>query len=198
MRRKRLGVTLVEMLVVFAIISVLIGLLLPAVQASRERARETVCKNNVHQLEIAINLFRETHRRLPDSAGPRQIGGWSFEVLPFLGASNLYDDYLVGTPIADAPASLFRQPAVMRCPSRTAFNDDSSEVNCSHFVFTPCGRRESWALYDAPISLERPWLNGPELAVESLRKSVGPHHGGFHFTHSGGGVNLLIDGATVY
>jgi prepilin-type N-terminal cleavage/methylation domain-containing protein len=45
-RRCRSGVSIVELLVVTAIIAILIALLLPAVQAAREAARRTQCKNN--------------------------------------------------------------------------------------------------------------------------------------------------------
>jgi prepilin-type N-terminal cleavage/methylation domain-containing protein len=44
----RRAVTLVELLVVLVILAGLVGLLLPAVQAAREKAREAVCKNNLH------------------------------------------------------------------------------------------------------------------------------------------------------
>lgn len=52
--------TLVELLVVVAIIGILIGLLLPAVQAARESGRCTACANNIHQMGLAVNCFLDS------------------------------------------------------------------------------------------------------------------------------------------
>jgi len=72
MRRPRAGFSLVEVLVVVAIIGTLIALLLPALQAGREAARRLVCASNLRQLGLATAGYESARGRFPLGAESRQ------------------------------------------------------------------------------------------------------------------------------
>ena len=103
-RRARVlaGFTLVELLVVIAIIGVLVALLLPAVQAAREAARNSQCKNSLRQIGLGMLNYESSKKAFPSGgwgwrwmgdpdagSGPRQPGGWIFQVAPYLEQANV-------------------------------------------------------------------------------------------------------------
>ena len=82
--RYRRAFTLVELLVVIAIIGILVALLLPAVQAAREAANRSTCKNNLKQLGLAAQMHHDTVNRLPPGAVNSEGSMWSYYLMPFI------------------------------------------------------------------------------------------------------------------
>jgi prepilin-type N-terminal cleavage/methylation domain-containing protein len=92
---QRRGFTLVELLVVTAIIGVLVSLLLPAVQASREAARRAVCQSNLRQVGLALLGYETANSRLPVGAVRTKGFGhsWWVEVMPYLEQQDIYQRF---------------------------------------------------------------------------------------------------------
>ncbi len=108
---RRLGATLIELLAVVAITGVLISLLLPALQAAREAARQVSCKSNLRQIGIALHAYHESHKTLPTgciewrswrSPPSNRQYAWSALLLPFVEQKSLYSSIDFALPF-DSP-----------------------------------------------------------------------------------------------
>jgi type II secretory pathway pseudopilin PulG len=121
--RSRPGATLIEQLVVVAIIAMLVGLLLPAVQNVRQAAARTQCSNNLKQLGLAVQNYSGNYdNALPaltsDVAKPvygPYNGGILFTLLPYLEQENLYQAALTSAvtstpPLIPGPQSTWAAP----------------------------------------------------------------------------------------
>jgi prepilin-type N-terminal cleavage/methylation domain-containing protein/prepilin-type processing-associated H-X9-DG protein len=143
--------TLLELLVVIAVISTLIAMLLPAVQAAREAARVVECKNHLKQIGLAWHSHQSAQKFFPTGgwgsnwAGDpdqgfdkRQPGGWAYNILPFIEERSIHD-FGKGLPYGGTPdkkdvlATAAQSAAtIFLCPSRRS--------QSSLFVFTEQSR----------------------------------------------------------
>jgi prepilin-type N-terminal cleavage/methylation domain-containing protein len=129
------GFTLVELLVVIAVIGTLVGLLLPAVQSAREAARRSACQNNLRQLGLAMHNYENAKKVFPpsgDLVGSKLADGttsqpWSGQslMLPYLEGDTVYRkiDFTKGyhDPVHRPPTMPFilasTRVDVLMCPS---------------------------------------------------------------------------------
>lgn len=132
----RRGFTLVEMLVVIAVIGILFSLLLPAVQAAREGARRTQCRNNLKQIGLALHNYLEANRCFPPSiclngSNTTSGGVWSvlLRLLPYVEQNNAYavagtnrNNYVSGNKVVPMRMALYICPdEINDTPTNTSY-----------------------------------------------------------------------------
>ena len=124
--RQKKAFTLVELLVAIAITGILVALLLPAIQAAREAARRTSCKNNLKQIAVAMHNFESAFGKLPPgyeySAGPQGNSrgySWGVRLLPYMELGSLYDRIAFDKPVFDSINAAVREQhiQILLCPT---------------------------------------------------------------------------------
>ena len=125
------GFTLIEVLTVIGIIGILIGLLLPAVQAAREAARRVQCQNNLHQIGIAVSAYHEANGSYPPALTqlnkPGYGGFYSIQtrLLPYLDQGMVFNtiNFDTGTwPTDTFYASPIPASVILNKANSTAMN----------------------------------------------------------------------------
>jgi prepilin-type N-terminal cleavage/methylation domain-containing protein len=126
----RKALTLVELLVVVAIIGVLVALLMPALQSARESARRAHCQNNLKQLDLGVHAYHDTFGVLPSLYnGPENLRrgatigldtfSWQTMILPFIEQQllrKLINLDKNSTELVNQPAVVQELPTT-NCPS---------------------------------------------------------------------------------
>jgi prepilin-type N-terminal cleavage/methylation domain-containing protein len=163
-QRRRVGFTLVELLVVIGIIGLLISLLLPAVQKARDSGRRVSCKNNIRQLSLAITSYEDGNRHLPVSGivgtssgktfDPRsgKMFSWIVLILPFMEEKALSESFDMNLTNLQQPRSPGERILTgLLCPNDIYPNsvfDNPSLTNGKKFA------KANYAAYVGPFHIE--------------------------------------------
>ncbi len=141
---RRGGFTLIELLVVISIMGLLMGMLLPAVQQSREAARRVSCQNNLKQMGLAFLNHHDQQGFFPTgghefdkaptylngapAVGAEQQASWAFQILPYLEGGNIWtggnalDDRVRKLTAIGTTSTVFFCPT-RRSPQTVAYPD---------------------------------------------------------------------------
>ncbi len=155
MRRKGSFFTIIELLVVVAIIAILAALLLPVLQRAKEHARRVVCMNNLRQMSIGIALYSDDHDE------------WAPPVFRTSSPMNFYwlykDDRTPRNMAFLYETKLITERRTFYCPSRPASgqNDDTFTMENPANVWS--GRRVRYPYRNRYFDIDgrRPTANTP-------------------------------------
>jgi hypothetical protein len=186
------GASLLELIVVLFIISILMGLLFPAIQSARHKAHTTVCLNNVRQLQMAFSRVRNTNKK--KFSAPNR---WTCELLKYIEEDALADEVASGIK----PGAQLPRPRIMRCPMQNDVPSTVADVGICHYVlvvdrsplppYAPIST--SWEIQDRELLSDdaplEPWYVGPEINTVKQREwfaaQSGPHPSGAFCMGSG-------------
>jgi prepilin-type N-terminal cleavage/methylation domain-containing protein len=149
---RRNGFTLIELLVVISIVGVLLGMLMPAVQAIRAAARRTDCLNRLRQVGLAVNSFHEAQRAYPparfaplpgsieeQTMQPVSYASWFVRIMPYVEQRNIYDLWdLQRTFEEQVPEATSIPLEIFLCPERRSAESAVSEP-VTIATQLPCG-----------------------------------------------------------
>jgi prepilin-type N-terminal cleavage/methylation domain-containing protein/prepilin-type processing-associated H-X9-DG protein len=133
--KRRTAFTLIELLIVIAIIGILISLMLPAVNSAREAARKIQCANKIRQIGLALHHYASDKNKFPPGATtidvqPRSWStgygvSWLIQILPYHEENNTFDEVDLGSlsagdldySVANIPALQDFAAGLYACPS---------------------------------------------------------------------------------
>jgi hypothetical protein len=174
---------------VLFIISILLALVLPALQAARGRALATACQNNVRQIGFAIDRVISQRRKFPDP------GRWACDILMYIEEWPLADETKNGVK----PGAVLPCPRLFHCPSQPNVMSKVPDVRVCHYVRAidrPSPRqseRVRWELHDRSELRDDdpydPWYIAPEISfakqAQMFANERGPHQSGTFYDRNG-------------
>ena len=208
--RHRYAFTLVELLVVISIIGILIGMLLPGVQAVREASRRTSCQSKLHNIGLAILNFESSHRAFPPGATFETQHSWGSVILPYLDQRPVFDTIefeenwsaeVVNSEVAAMDLGIFSCPSSQKLfPGKTDYcgisgswrNAVGMQQSTLNGMLFPVVRPDQQEIRIASVTDGTSHTLMVSEGVEVLEENNGFWACGLNcFTHEDGGINAV-------
>ena len=201
--QKRAGLSLVEILVVIAIVATLLAISLPAISSARQAARNTQCKNNLKQLMIGLHDHVALYSELPEDG----MNNWGFGafILPQLDQQRLFEkltpkDIPLTSGFAVTDDGVGASLGVFRCPSATggaaaggygrSTYKGNAELLGGGFTLSDVIDGESMTVAVGEVLDDHAWAKPGAASLTDT-----PNNGFFASNHSGGANFVLCDGS---
>ncbi|HEV7279666.1 MAG TPA: DUF1559 domain-containing protein [Pirellulaceae bacterium] len=205
----------VSICAILGVIGVLVALLLPAIQASREAARRMECSNNLKQIGLAMHNYHDTYNALPaqsitDENG-RPMHSWRVAILPFIEQAPLFDRYNFDEPwdspnnriVGEQPVSIFHCPSSDR-PQGTnrtnyfvVYGDETmfAPNRWTKFSNVTDGLSNTIMVVECD-SMNVQWSEPVDIPFDQMEFKINPPSGvGVSSNHRGGAQVVLGDGS---
>jgi Protein of unknown function (DUF1559) len=195
-----------------AVTGVLVGLLLPAVQAAREAARRMSASNGLKQIGLAMHNYHAAYNSLPapaiTDANGKPLLSWRVTILPFIDEQDLYQQFHLDEPwdsehnlkLVEKMPQAFVDPSYPIEPGKTvfqlakgpgmAFSNDTEKPSFRNFTD---GTSNTIMAYESSKESAEIWTKPSDLAIDMddpFANTGDVHAGGFHI--------LMLDGAVVF
>jgi prepilin-type N-terminal cleavage/methylation domain-containing protein len=210
--RRKNGFSVIELIVVLAIIGILVALMLPAIRSAGPAARRTQCKNNLKQIVLALLNYESTYHALPPAytvdASGRPLHSWRTLILPFVEQKELYKKIDLSKAWNDpANAAAFKAHVITySCPDASCPENQTTYLA----IVTPKSclqpgkprplseitREHGKPLIVIEVDSKHavPWM-APQDADEELLLSLGPNTG---LPHADGMHAAFVDGSAYF
>lgn len=191
---------------------VMVGLLLPAVQAAREASRRMTASNNLKQIMLSMHNYHDTHQHFPEpairSADGKPLLSWRVALLPFLEQQTLYQQFHLDEPwdsahnlsLLEKMPPVYVDPSAPLPPGETVFHAVVGEEiglkpeGKTRFADFTDGTSNSVLVAEVGVASAVPWTKPADVAIDldqPLANMGTSHAGGFHVALADGAVKFI-------